>query len=62
MTSNQSLKGKKSELTKPERRRVMLFLKERALKGDIDAAVGLANFELADVTRRRLEMDLDSNY
>ena len=59
MDISQSLKGKKSELTKPERRQVMLALKERALDGDVDAAVGLSNFELADVTRKRLEMDLD---
>jgi hypothetical protein len=52
-------RGESARLTKVQRRELMLTLKVRALDGDMQAAHALSNFELAEVTRRRLYRDMD---
>lgn len=53
-------RGESAKLTKTQRRELLVTLKTRALNGDMQAANALSNFELAEVTRHRLYMDLDN--
>jgi hypothetical protein len=53
-------RGASANLTKVQRRKLLLNLKARALNGDMQAANTLSNFELAEVTRNRLYRDMDN--
>ena len=55
-------RGGSVKLTKPQRRTLMLNLKNRALNGDMQAAQALSNFELTEATRNNLYQELDGNF
>lgn len=53
-------RGKAPGLTQVERRQIMRELKDKALAGNLDAICALSNFELAEITRKKMYAELDS--